>query len=228
MPVAFSMVVRLLATVLCFGTAGGAASAMDFTTPLEADGRRVVIARGQIASGDAERFRVSLQSADQDSFGQKTVVLDSIGGAVEEAFAMAAFMDRDKVATVVRPGASCVSACAQIVFLAGVHRVVLEGGRLGLHSCSSGKGGARSLSCNEMMAKYATAHGVAYAPFMAFMQMTSPTQVRWLDSKDADCWGLTRWPPGIDRGTKAGELPPCFLGGPALSDSRVTSAGSGR
>jgi hypothetical protein len=205
--------------------AGGPASAMEFTTPAGADGRRIVVARGPIVEGDAERFRVALRSADRDSFGHKTVVLDSTGGVVGEAFAMAALMDRDQVATVVRPGASCASACAQIVFLAGRNRIVEDGGRLGLHSCRGAKDGAQSPFCNDLIARHAAAHGTIYGPIMAFMQMTGTAQVKWLDAEDADCWGLTRWPPGSSRGTKEGELPACLLKGP---NSKVPAAGAKR
>ena len=205
---------RLLGALLGLGMAGGPASAMEFATPSGKDGVRIVVARGLIVEGDAERFRVALQSVDRDSFGHKTVVLDSMGGVVGEAFAIAAFMDDDRVATVVRSGASCASACAQIVFLAGLHRIVDDGGRLGLHSCRTAVGGSPSLYCNDLIAQHAVAHGTIYGPIRAFMQMTGSGEVRWFDSGEADCWGLTRWPPGMGRGTQAGELPLCLLKGP--------------
>ena len=209
----------LKAFVATLFVATGSTSAMEFTTPAGADGRRIVVARGPIVEGDAERFRVALELADRDSRGEKTVVLDSTGGVVGEAFAMAALMDRDQVATVVRPGASCASACAQIVFLAGRHRVVMDGGRLGLHSCREAKAGAQSPLCNELIARHAMAHGTIYGPIMAFMQMSGSAQVKWLDATDADCWGLTRWPPDSSRGTKDGELPPCLRKSPSLKVS---------
>lgn len=216
MTAAFSAIMmRLAFGFMClvpnFVLIRGPASAMDFTTPQGADGRRIVVARGPIVAGDAERFRVALQSADRDSFGHKTVTLDSAGGAVGEAFALAAVMDQEHVATVVQPGASCASACAQIIFLAGLHRFVQDGGRLGLHSCRVAKDGTQSPYCNELIAQHAVAHGTVYGPIMAFMQMTPAGKIRWLDSEDADCWGLTRWPPGINRGAKDGELPHCLL-----------------
>ena len=45
------------------------------------------------------------------------------------------------------------------------------------------------------------------------MQLTPPGEVRWLDAEDADCWGLTLWPPGSGRGIKPGDAPPCILYG---------------
>lgn len=217
--------VALLVLAGVLVSAAESVSAMEFATPNGADGRRIVVARGPIVEGDAERLRVALQSADPDAFGHKTLVLDSAGGMVGEAFAMVALMDRDRVATVVRPGASCASACAQIVFLAGRHRIVQDGGRLGLHSCRQAKDGVQSPLCNDLIARHAVAHGTIYGPIMAFMQMTGPSQVKWLDSEDADCWGLTRWPPGIARGVKDGELPSCLLKGPS---AKAPAAGSKR
>jgi hypothetical protein len=209
----------LLGSILYFALGAGSVSAMEFATPSGTEGLRIVVARGPIVEGDAERFRVVLKSADRNSFGLKTVVLDSMGGVVGEAFAMASVMDRDKVGTVVLSGGSCASSCAQIVFLAGRQRIVRDGGRLGLHSCRAAKDGAPSLYCNDLIAQHAVTHGTTYGPIMAFMQMTPATQVRWLDAAEADCWGLTRWPPGSDRGAKDGELPPCMLKGPQAGAS---------
>ena len=207
----------VLGFALALGLAGPV-SAMEFATT-GADGSRVVVAHGPIAAGDAGRLRIALQTADRDPFGHKTLVLDSIGGVVSEAFIMATVMDAERVATVVRAGASCASACAQIVFLAGLHRVVQDGGRIGLHSCRSAKDGTASPYCNDLIARHAVAHGTIYGPIMAFMEMTPAGSVRWLDARDADCWGLTRWPPGSSRGAKEGALPPCLLKGPVARAS---------
>jgi hypothetical protein len=42
---------------------------------------------------------------------------------------------RGDIRTVVKPGSSCVSACAMALFVSGQTRVVHMGGRLGIHSC---------------------------------------------------------------------------------------------
>lgn len=192
--------------------AGFTAEAMDFTTGL-LDGKQIVLARGVIVEGDADRLRAALASADRSAEGLRTIAFDSPGGAVGEALAMAAIMDKEKVAVVVRPGSSCASACAQIVFFAGVYRTVHDGGRLGLHSCRRAGTAAREPICNEMIAQQAAARGAPYGTLMAFMQLTDPGQIRWLDAEDADCWGLTIWPKENDRGIKRGDLPPCLLHG---------------
>jgi hypothetical protein len=44
---------------------------------------------------------------------------------------------------------------------------------------------------------------------MAFMEFTGPSEMVWFNSKDADCFGFTRWPPGVNRGVKPGDIAPC-------------------
>jgi hypothetical protein len=42
------------------------------------------------------------------------------------------------------------------------------------------------------------------------MAYTGAAKMIWFNSEDADCYGLTRWPPGSDRGTQPGDIGPCF------------------
>jgi hypothetical protein len=183
------------------------ALAMDFSILPMPDGLHAVFANGDIVAGDAERLRIALQSADRDHFGNKDIALNSGGGLVREALAIVALMDQDKITTIVPPGATCASACAQIVFLAGVHRVVQDGGRLGMHTCSIN--GDSAPLCNQEIAQNALDHGTSYGSVMAFMRYTGPSKMVWLNSQDADCYGLTRWPPGFNRGVQPGDIAPC-------------------
>jgi hypothetical protein len=215
------MLARLLTMTLWLATFGGLASgpvsAMEFAIAKMPDGLRIVSAKGPIVMGDGERLASALRSADRDSYGNKRVALNSIGGQVGEAFAMVAIMDQEKVTIIVEAKGECASACAQILFLSGVHRFVLDGGRLGLHSCylsgKDAKGVTKSTHCNDLIAQNALAHGTGYGSIMAFMQYSDPAKVRWFDAEEADCWGFTRWPPGSNRGIQAGEAPPCLLRG---------------
>jgi hypothetical protein len=211
----FERILAAAILTLCFSvtpTIGSTmASAMDFSLQQMSDGTKVlqvVVANGEIVSGDIDRLRIALQSADRDRFGNKNLALNSGGGLVREALAMVALMDQQKVTTIVPPGAACASACAQIIFLAGVQRVVLDGGRLGMHTCSVN--GDSAPLCNEIIAQTALEHGTAYGSVMAFMKYTGASKMIWFNSEDADCYGLTRWPPGINRGTQPGEIGSCF------------------
>jgi len=180
---------------------------MEFEIIRAPDGQRLVMAKGKIAAGDADRLTVALQSADRDQWGNKGMRLWSPGGSVAEAFAMVRVMDRVRVNTIVPPGMYCASACSQILFVSGLFRAVLDGGKLGMHSCS--RGGKASELCNERIATNAVSHGVAHESVMAFMRYVRPAEMLWLSAPDADCWGLTRWPPDFKRGFQPGDIAPC-------------------
>jgi hypothetical protein len=205
---------HLFSIVLALIAVAADAAAMDVTVSAAGPGHRIVVAKGLVVHGDVDRLAAALKVADRDASGRAVVALDSLGGLVDEALELAALMEREKVATVVRAGASCASACAQVMFLGGNPRTVEQGGRLGLHSCSHAADHTAALLCNDVMARVAEARGAPYGTLMAFMQMTPPGEVRWLDAEDADCWGLTLWPPGSGRGIQPGGVPPGILHGP--------------
>jgi hypothetical protein len=184
------------------------AAAMDFFTKQLSDGDRFILAKGEIVDGDTERLRFALQSVGRNRYGNKELALESGGGLVAESLKMVALMDEEKVSTIVLPGAMCASACAQIVFLAGVHRVVADGGQLGMHTCAAGRN--KSPLCNEIIAQNALEHGTDHGSVMAFMEYTGPSEMIWFSSYDADCYGFTRWPPGVNRGKQPGEITPCI------------------
>jgi hypothetical protein len=144
-----------------------------------------VQASGPIERGDAAKF-AALQKFD-------TLELDSPGGLVSEALAMAANMDaRGGIQTVVKPGASCASACAMALFVSGETRVVYMGGHVGIHSCAT-PDGTQAPECNQATARNATAHGVPWGVIEGFGKYTKPSGMLWLGAEDAECWGLMRW-----------------------------------
>jgi hypothetical protein len=100
-----------------------------------------VHASGPIEEGDAAKFAVLPRF--------NKLELDSPGGLVGEALAIAAIMDaRGGIRTVVKPGASCASACAMALFVSGKTRIVYMGGRLGIHSCAMSEG-TPAPECNK-------------------------------------------------------------------------------
>jgi hypothetical protein len=174
---------RLIPIAMGFLLAAAAeAGAMNFTLGRD---QLTVRASGPIEEGDAAKF-AALPKFD-------TLELDSPGGLVGEALAMAANMDaRGGIRTVVRSGTSCASACAMALFVSGETRVVYMGGRIGIHSCAK-PDGAQAPECNEAMARNATAHGVPWGVIEGFGKYTKPSSMLWLGAEDAECWGLMRW-----------------------------------
>jgi hypothetical protein len=189
--------------------ASGPAKAMEFVIRTADDGAPMLIARGPIIAGDALRFRLALREVGRDRLGEKRVALAGDGGLVGEAFAMADHMDEERVSTFVLPGTTCSSACASILFVAGHHRSVLDRGRLGLHSCAVQASRERSPLCNELIARRAERRGVPYAPMLALLETSDPRSMKWLHPEEADCWGLTRWPPNAPRIPATTKDPSC-------------------
>lgn len=208
--VPFPAFIAALVTTIVLAWAASPAMAMTFSTLTLPNGQRIVLAQGPVTEGDAGRLRIALQAADRDTSGHKVLALDSPGGLVVEAFAMVDVMDRERVATVVRPGASCASACAQVLFLSGRHRTLEGNGRIGLHTCHTAGDRSRAMACNELIAQNALARGTPYGAIMAFMHLTPPTQMRWLGAPEADCWGFTRAPVDARGGATPVAAKACF------------------
>jgi hypothetical protein len=184
------------------------AAAMDISIERLPNGFRSVLAKGTIVGGDANRLRAVFRLADRDEHGHKSLTLASPGGEVQEALATVALMDQEEVSTFVMPDTDCASACAQILFVSGIYRAVFDGGRLGLHSCSLG--GTRDNLCNEKIAQNAIAHGVPWGAVMASMQYVDPSGLQTFDALQADCWGLTKWPPEYRRPMGRNGIPACI------------------
>ena len=144
-----------------------------------------VHASGPIEKGDAAQF-AALPKFD-------TLELDSPGGSVGEALRMAANMDaRGGIRTVVKPGSSCVSACAMALFVSGQTRIVYMGGRLGIHSCALADG-TPAPECNKAMAANALGHGVPWGDIETFGNQTKPSSIMWFGAEEAECWGFMKW-----------------------------------
>ena len=155
-----------------------------------------VHASGPIEDGDAAKFAALPRF--------NTLELDSPGGSVGEALAIAANMDaRGGIRTVVKPGGSCASACAMALFVSGETRVVYMGGRLGIHSCAM-LDGTQVPECNKAMAENANAHGVPWGVIESFGNYTEPSSMMWLGAEDAECWGLMRWNSGATSNSDIG------------------------
>ncbi|WP_137392433.1 ATP-dependent Clp protease proteolytic subunit [Rhodoligotrophos defluvii] len=97
------------------------------TIELVADGRLEAI--GTITPGTAERFQAEIEKRGDYV---KAVVLNSPGGSVEDALAMAELIRARKLATLVEAKGLCASSCP-LVLAGGVERIVESGASVGVH-----------------------------------------------------------------------------------------------
>jgi hypothetical protein len=199
--------IRSFAAASTLALLASSAGAMEFVTDELLPGLMVVIGAGDIVAGDAERLRLALASADRDDTGNKLLALNSPGGNVGAALLMADVINEIGVSTVVPPGATCASACASVVFVAGEYRVVIDGGVLGMHSCYSEASGEPADWCNEGIAMRAVGEGTAHGSIMAFLLAAGPDDMIYFSAADAECYGLLRYPGDEKRAPDA----PCFV-----------------
>lgn len=90
-------------------------------------GTNTLLLLGETSANDVDALRDAVEKQQVD-----TIVLKGPGGNLEAAFVMADFIIENKLSTVVPAGTDCASACS-LIFLAGAHRTLEEGARLGFH-----------------------------------------------------------------------------------------------
>jgi len=169
--------------ILLLGACTSQALALEFRSHYhEPDRIRVLIAEGEIESGDDRRFLMAVGNADRDSEGHVVLVLNSLGGSVDAAFKLVEAMDKVGVFTLVPDDALCASACASIVYVGGARRNIVGTGKLGFHSCyvlQDGKPHESSL-CNERVAQNAFERGLAHASVDLFTQHFGARDMAWV------------------------------------------------
>lgn len=113
-------------------TAPPAESSIDpLLRPMQLDlkANGVVELTGLIEPGSARRIREKFATVESEV---KTVSLNSPGGSIEDAIAIARMLRERGVATQVADGAICISSCP-LLFAGGVTRKAAEGATFGVH-----------------------------------------------------------------------------------------------
>lgn len=181
-------------------------TAMVFST-INWRGQDALLAMGPIIMGDKERLADALENLTPFPHGVPVVLLDSPGGSVKAALDISKMLEEIPVHMVIPDGASCASACASILFIAGKYRTVDPGGLFGQHSCSID--GVASENCNNIISEHALAHGVSYGSVSAFITYTPPQDILWFSREDVDCWGISHYPYTVESGFEKSE--PCVF-----------------
>lgn len=94
----------------------------------------ILAVSGSIDMGSSERFAAELEKRGEYV---KTVALNSPGGSVHDALAMAGEIRKRKLATKVAAGALCASSCP-LILAGGVKRTVENGALVGVHQIFNG------------------------------------------------------------------------------------------
>jgi hypothetical protein len=99
------------------------ASAAELTATPSKENRTIIVLNGELAPGDASRFKDMLKASSAAGQPVSAVRLNSPGGNLIEGARLAAVIQGAKIATVVATGATCARACF-LPFIAGSQKFV--------------------------------------------------------------------------------------------------------
>jgi uncharacterized protein YecT (DUF1311 family) len=162
-------------------------SGMDFSK-VAIRGGIAIEARGIIEIGDAAKFQRIFLEATADEKGLRRIILQSPGGNVVEAMRVAAIIRANNFMTLVT--GECASACAMILYPAGVYFVLLDGGKLGFHTCYDGRNLTEYPECTEGIANLAAENGFPHGSIKIFAGLAGPTDMYWISNVLAYCYGM--------------------------------------
>lgn len=182
----------IAAAVFVAGLASQAA-AMTFETATDTPAcaaRPCVVASGMIerdASKDLQRFLKARK------IGPGAVlVLDSQGGNLLESLMMGDVVRKAGLATTVREGGACASACVY-AFLGGVERTVGSSGRIGVHQVAAGGPGALTASDSQWLMSMVAVHLSRMCGGMDLLipaLRTRPQDMHWLSAHELTRYGV--------------------------------------
>jgi hypothetical protein len=169
-------------------------------------GQVALLIAGRIDPGDAAQ----LQGAGRllaPGEAVALVVLNSPGGAVGEASAMARQIRALGVPVLVPSRGVCASACF-LLFAAGAPRFAEAGAHIGVHSASVSGGGENrdTLATTALMAREAAAYGVPPS-ITGRMVTTAPGAIAWLAPSELAAMAVRLLPAGASSGTGAANAP---------------------
>ncbi|WP_205389227.1 hypothetical protein [Sulfitobacter sp. JL08] len=196
----FGLRIWILGISLVFSAVAAHASQFEI---VDWRGGQALKMTGKIDLGTAARFNSIADRVKPAEHGLPILLLDSPGGNVFEALLLSAAMKNRPFHTVIADDASCASACASIVFIAGKYRTMEHFGRFGQHSCSVS--GAPDSECNELISQHAISNGVSHGSVAAFVTYTAPTEMLWFSREDIDGWGISHYPGSEESGFEKSE-----------------------
>ena len=151
------------------------------------EGLNVISITGQIAAGDADRFKEIATTLT----GPTVVRLHSPGGLVVDGLNIGIAIHSLGYQTAVLDDAVCASACG-LIWLAGKPRLLTESSKIGFHAASRGDG-QESGKGNAFVGAYLRSLDLSYEA-IAYLTDAPPDDMQWLSASDAVKVGITYSP----------------------------------
>jgi hypothetical protein len=172
------------------------ASAAELTTTLSKENRTIVVLNGELAPGDASRFKDILKASSAAGKPVSAVRLNSQGGRLLEGVRLAALIQGAKVATVIGSGAKCIGACF-LPFIAGSQKYVSTTASVGVPGAAEKsehqpKGNTPALVHTQMPAIVQVVQRLGLLDAIVTKMLTTPEDdVFWLTPDDLRAMGAT-------------------------------------
>jgi uncharacterized protein YecT (DUF1311 family) len=77
-----------------------------------------------------------------------------------------------------------------VLYPAGRYAMLLDGGKLGFHSCYDARTSIVHPECTEMIAKFAASNGFPYGSIKVFASLRGPADMYWVSNVLAYCYGM--------------------------------------
>lgn len=147
---------------------------------------------GTIEHGDAARLQALIRVAHAEDRKVKHIYLNSNGGQIDEAVAMAKIIEGEGMETTVSQGEACVSACF-IMFMAGKERVVSDQALgVAVHRAARAKDGVEddgSAAATVEMTEVAKAHGAPWS-VLGKIAGTDAADFSWLSRGELEAMNV--------------------------------------
>ena len=177
-----SFLILLTSAVLFFASGASAAEIRLVSTGAPVD---MVVIRGEIVAGDAERFLNIIRSVDIGA-----VLLESPGGDLIDGLVIGRAIRTAGFTTGVAPDTACASACA-LAWLAGTTRYMDPSALVGFHAAYIEDSGRKSESGvgNALVGAYLNELGLGFEA-VVFVTSAAPNEMDWLNAAKAQRVGI--------------------------------------
>lgn len=167
-----------IATVLALSAPAYSA---DFSMTTGLDGRPAIRIANQIEPNDHVKFQAFARTHPQ----AYSLILSGPGGALWPATRIGIFAHTLGLETVIPAHSDCASACA-FIWVAGKHRVLEDGARVGFHGAFKVEDGAIRISreADTFVGSY-LARLDYQDNAIAYMTKAAPSQMTWMGSADS-------------------------------------------
>jgi hypothetical protein len=172
----------------CVAAACWPAPAADLTTTLSRENKTIVLLNGELAQGDASRFKEIVKASINAGRPVSGIRLNSPGGSLIEGVRLAALIQKARIATVIPSGATCASACF-ITFIAGNQKFVSTTATVGVPGAAD-RFGRDAAGEVPPIVRVAKELGLLDA-IVEKMLATPDDEVSWLSQDDLRAMGAT-------------------------------------